>query len=97
MGSVMKSIVSLVMGGGGSAAPAAPAPAPAPAPAAPEKPPREFNNPLKNADTGAVESSASQTAKAGKPQAASSDTMLTGQVGVDPASLALGKNTLLGG
>jgi len=96
MGSTLKSIVSFVMGDGGSAAPAAPAPAPA-APEKPPKPPREFNNPLKNADTGAVESSASQTAKAGKPQAASSDTMLTGQVGVDPASLALGKNTLLGG
>jgi len=63
----------------------APAPAPAPVPL--------LDNPAKVADTGVLQSTTKQTAQAGGP----SDTMLTGTVGVDPASLTLGKNTLLGG
>jgi hypothetical protein len=52
-----------------------------------------LDNPAKVADTGVLQSTTKQTAQAGGP----ADTMLTGTVGVDPASLTLGKNTLLGG
>ena len=52
-----------------------------------------LDNPAKVADTGALESTTKKAAQSGGP----SDTMLTGTVGVDPASLTLGKNTLLGG
>lgn len=45
----------------------------------------------KSPDTSAILSAASQAGKSGI-----SSTMLTGPVGVDPGSLNLGKNTLLG-
>jgi len=76
-------------GGGGGGGNSSPAPAPAPAPA----PVPLLDNPAKVADTGALQSTTKQAAQAGGP----ADTMLTGTVGVDPASLTLGKNTLLGG
>ena len=76
-------------GGGGGGGNSSPAPAPAPAPA----PVPLLDNPAKVADTGALQSTTKQAAQAGGP----ADTMLTGTVGVDPTSLTLGKNTLLGG
>lgn len=45
----------------------------------------------KNPDTSAILDAATQAGKGG-----ASGTMLTGAQGVDPATLALGKNTLLG-
>lgn len=60
-----------------------------PAPQAPSAPPQ----PTKQPDQAAARKNGGLGAATGQ---AGTGTMLTGAAGVDPASLALGKNTLLG-
>ncbi len=77
-------------GGGGGKSPSPPPPPPPPPPPEPAKQ-------AEKAPDAEVARAKNKNAMAGGMNAGPNSTLLTGPGGVDPTSLSIGKNTLLGG